>query len=160
MWFRSYRELSQYIQNLVPNYGVSSDSIIFEDPPVRCLEYPLRVGAQWTYREAGNPWHMDKKVLRKRRFEVEAGDFSCFEIRWLYDFDNDGSWDEDIWITDYMSSIGLVDRRIFVGGSAESDEYGNELGFIDSFDEYELLSHGADHDVPGLPLEPPGESWH
>ena len=34
------------------------------------------------------------------------------EVRWLYDLDNNGQWDSDVWIIDQISNKGMVKRTI------------------------------------------------
>jgi len=89
------------------------DSLIFEDPPVRCLAYPLTVGREWVYRQPGAPWAINKRVLAVEQVEVPAGTFECYAVRWLIDFwEPHGEWDDDIEWVDYFSDSGLVRRTI------------------------------------------------
>ncbi|MFB0515080.1 MAG: hypothetical protein ACETWG_00565 [Candidatus Neomarinimicrobiota bacterium] len=136
--FGSVRELSAYLQAALPLRFVMNDSIYFEDPPVKVLQYPLKVGAIWTFREAENPWRIDKQVLAEEDFQAPAGEFSCYKIQWLYDFDEDEQWDEDITVFDYIAPEGLVYREITLTGSVWMDEYGNKMGYSDYFEEYAL----------------------
>ncbi len=91
-----------------------SDSIHYESPKVKTLQYPLQVGEQWVYRDNHNPWRMDRKVIGRSVLSLEVGNFDCLEIKFIYDMDHDGEWDEDIWITDYISPQGLIQRVIHV----------------------------------------------
>jgi len=104
--FNSFYELSEYLQLITPIHKIKynsvhfgeprsiiiSDSIYFEDPPLKTLQYPLEIGNQWTYRKSGDPWRIDKKVNNMENIIVPAGEFSCFTIQWLYDLDADGAW--------------------------------------------------------------------
>lgn len=89
------------------------DTLIFEDPPVRSLAYPMFEGRQWTYREPGSPWAIDKRVTGRAPVDVPAGTFSCYAVKWLIDmWDADGQWDDDIDWTDYFSGKGLIKRTL------------------------------------------------
>ena len=140
-FYRSVHELSQSIQSLSPLYKLTSDSVFFEDPPLLSLKYPFKIGEAWTYRENYNPWRIDKKILGKELIAISAGNFSCYKIVWLYDIDHDGSWDEDIMFTDYISSEGLIRRIIMYMNIIISDEQGNHLGTFDSQDFYSLTAY-------------------
>jgi len=137
--FRSFRELSHYIQQLIPTSRILGDSIHFEEPPVKTLQYPLRVGDRWTYRSAHDPWRMDRVVEKKKKMELEIGPFDCYQVKFLYDMDHDGEWDEDIWITDYISNEGLIRRQVTVQGvtvTTIDDPEGNRK--VDATDIYTL----------------------
>jgi len=138
--FNSVRELSNYLQAALPSYRVLSDSIYFEEPPVKSLQYPLKVGARWIYREADDPWRIDKVVTARDTIQVPAGEFSCYKIQWLYDLDDDEQWDEDIAFYDYISSAGLVRRHLIVLGLAHIDAQGNELGYFDVYEKFTLTA--------------------
>ena len=136
--FNSIQELVRTFERGPLLSRVWADSLIFEDPPIKTLHYPLEVGATWTYRLSGQPWRMDKKVIAKDIVAVPAGQFFCFEIQWLYDLDADGQWDEDITIYDEIGSIGLVRRQIIITGSKRNDEHGNPIRHFDVIQEYRL----------------------
>ncbi len=111
-YFNSIREITSFITKAIPeNHGLA-DSIIYEIPPLQSLKYPLAKGSQWTYRQPGKPWHIDKKVQSFEKVTVDAGGFVCYKIQWLYDMDHNGHWDEDIVFYDYVSQCGLVKRSI------------------------------------------------
>jgi hypothetical protein len=127
--------------------------IVFEDPPLRELAYPLSVGRQWTYRQkdVNRPFDMGKEVIEKQNLIVPAGQFECFKVRWYWDFDDDGHWDDDIDGYDYIAGIGLLKREFFMYGITVVDEFGEILGTFDSFDSRELTDY---HLNVGFPAEP------
>ncbi len=71
---------------------------------------------------------------------MPAGDFGCFVVRWLEDTDNDGSFNDNLVFYDYIAEEGLIRRSILMANVLVIDEHGNELGFIDITDEYELVA--------------------
>jgi hypothetical protein len=78
-----------------------------------CLQYPLHVGAKWTYLYMESPTlRIDHRVVDWRRREVPAGSFDCFTIQWLWDLDADGVWDDLIEKYDYIAAEGLVKRTL------------------------------------------------
>lgn len=124
--------------------AATRDDIHYEDPPIRELAYPIEAGKRWTYRSAelGHIWDMEKEVMAIEPVSVPAGDFECYKIRWYWDIDGDGEWDEDIRGYDYITSIGNVRRRfegnnwlmIYADGAGNVDT----LGVYDWVDEYYL----------------------
>lgn len=117
------------------------ESLIFEDPPVRSLAYPLRVGLQWTYREPGAPWAIDKRVTGYDSVTVPAGTYRCYAVKWLIDiWDDDGQWDEDIdWVDHYCFS-GLVKRTLIFRDCVITDEHATPIDTLDIWEEHLLAS--------------------
>ncbi len=141
--FDDFRQLSDFVQRLTPNYRVVSDSVHFEEPPVKTLQYPIEIGDQWTYREDNNPWRMDRKVIERKDVELDIGTFDCYEIKFIYDMDHNGEWDDDIWITDFISKKGLIQRTITIIGMIKMNDSG-VIRYIDAFDTYTLTDLSVD----------------
>lgn len=89
------------------------DSLIIEDPPLRAFPYPPQQGYEWMYREPGSPWHINKRITGTAHLAVPGGEFDCHEVRWLVDFHDDGQWDDDIVLFDYIAPEGLVRRSLY-----------------------------------------------
>jgi len=137
--FNTVQEIFSLIKEGVEAFAKRSNGIIYENPPLKSLQYPLEVGSQWTYREPGNPLHMDKRISVRQNISVPAGDFDCFEIQWLYDIDEDGQWDDDIELFDYMSTTGLIKRSITIRDLIYIDyEVG---GMVDWSEEFVLTGY-------------------
>jgi hypothetical protein len=140
MHFKNIVELSNYFQNLGILQKMNGDSIVYFDKPQKSLAYPLKVGEIWNFREAGDPWKMEKTVTGRERVQTEAGYFDCFKIVTLYDRNDDGLWDDDIKYTDYVCEAGLV-KRVFelknVGMTVENDPSGGSV-YSDVWDVYTL----------------------
>jgi hypothetical protein len=136
--FTNIHALSNFMQQALPEQKIVSDSLIYENPPVQTLKYPLEPGSQWTYRHDFNPWRIDKTVIGKTVLNLDIGVFECFHIKWLYDWDQNGVWDDDLWIDDYVGVEGLLKRTISFMSVGYVDESGNMLGTFDSFMDYTL----------------------
>ncbi len=118
------------------------DSLIVEDPPLLSIKYPLEVGAQWTYRTAGKPWRIDKKVVSYEPLRVPAGTFMCYKIQWLIDLNDDGNWDDNIVFYDYICPKGLAKRDIFFGDIAITHKGSTDpIGYYVSREVYELTDY-------------------
>jgi len=141
--FKSHRfsnifELSKFMEQSLPVNKSSVDSIIYEDPPVLTLKYPLTINSQWTYRYDHNPWRIDKRVVGKKDIHLDIGTFDCYHIKWIFDFDHDGEWDEDIWIDEYLSDKGMIKRTFSYIGVNYTDENGNPVESFNMTQEYTL----------------------
>jgi len=141
MYFNNMNELFRLFQEALPGpylFKVDFTQQIVEDPPLEVLRYPLEEGTTWMYRSAGNPWRIDKHVEGKEQITVPAGEFVCYKIKWLYDIDDNGEWDTDIFIEDYIGLEGLVQRQITLIGMIKTNEIGEQVGFMDSVGKYTL----------------------
>jgi hypothetical protein len=111
-YFNSIPEITFYITNAIIVNRMVVDSLIHEIPPLISLIYPPEIAAQWTYRTDGNPWRIDKNIIGLEEVEVPAGNYLCYKIQWLYDFNLDSKWDEDIVFYDFICEVGLLKRSI------------------------------------------------
>ena len=115
------------------------DSLDVWDPPLRSYAYPLFVGRQWTYREPGHPWAVDKRVVGQTYVSVPAGTYRCHIIQWLIDFrDEDGEWDDDTEWFDFVYAGQLVKRSLTVRGVLIYE--GNNPTPVDTLDVWEDIS--------------------
>ena len=138
-YFNSVREITAFLENAIITEKVTSDSLEYENPPVRSLKYPIEIGSQWIYRNENNPWRIDKKVSDMEKVQVQAGIYTCYKILWLFDIDNNGEWDDDIVFFDYICSKGLIKRYISYKDLIWTGENSPEpLGTFDSSEEYLL----------------------
>lgn len=113
--FSSIAEISRFLQQVVTT-AASTDSLIFEEPPLKSLQYPLRVDLEWVYRKAGAPFGIRKKVVGTENVKTPAGEFNCVKIQWLIDVVN------DVEFFDFISSEGLIERSITVHDVQVVDE--------------------------------------
>ena len=77
-------------------------------------------------------------VIGEEEITVPAGAFECMKVKWLYDIDNDGEWDSDLFIEDYIGDVGLVKREITILGIISINELGEIVGYMDSMGRYTL----------------------
>jgi hypothetical protein len=102
------------------------------------LKYPLQTGLQWTIRESGDPWRVDKKVISEEQIEVPAGRYYCVKLQYLIDLDENNEWDEDIILYDYIGYDGLIRRSGLYKDLIATDEFGVPIGLFDTKDESNL----------------------
>jgi len=143
--FESLAGLHDFVATAVQSSAKQAfdTGIVLEDPPLRELAYPLEIGRQWAYRDKdlNGPFDMGKEVVEKQNLIVSAGQFECYKIRWYWDIDDDGIWDNDIDGYDYVGGIGLLKREFWIYDITVVDEYGTILGTFDSFDTRELTDY-------------------
>ncbi|UCH11097.1 MAG: hypothetical protein JSU61_04190 [Fidelibacterota bacterium] len=114
MSFSDVQAMSTYLQNIIPYSQVKGDSLYFNDPSRKVIQYPLEVGAHWML--STRYIKIDKEVTGKESIRVPAGNFDCWIIQWLYDMNHDEQWDEDITIFDYVCRKGLIKRVLVAEG--------------------------------------------
>ncbi|MDD4052643.1 MAG: hypothetical protein PHR28_12195 [candidate division Zixibacteria bacterium] len=120
------------------------------DPPesTKSYAYPLKLGSQWTYRfvtSDGNPWRIDKKVIRREQITVPAGVFDCFVIRWFWDVNNDGQWDGGVEGYDYLAPQGLIKREFYAGKvGVTTYDHPDGTDYYDFYDGYTLTDYGRE----------------
>jgi hypothetical protein len=131
------RELE--IKNQPALSKISDDSLIFEISPVLTLKYPIYITSHWTYRNS--PWRIDKRVQDRVTVSAAGEKFDCYQIKWIYDIDDNGKWDDDLFIYDYVAEQGLIQRDIFVRGSIIVNMDGTEQGSFDYHDKMILQSY-------------------
>jgi hypothetical protein len=139
MYFNSVNEIFDWIDELSAAAKIVSDSLYYEYHWPISLKYPLDIGMQWTYRPE---IRIDKKVEGVEKIHVPAGTFTCYKIRWLYDMDQNGVWDDNLTITDYICSKGLISRYIQAKNvSYYIEDYSDPAGIYDIAEEYHLVSY-------------------
>lgn len=95
----------------------TDDDLQLEDPPLVVFRYPLNVDAQWTYRQAGEPWRIDKRVSALGPAEPDSlGLRDCVALDWFFDLDRDGNWDEDLSLSTTCDAKGLVSSLLLQAG--------------------------------------------
>jgi hypothetical protein len=138
--YSSIDELFQFVRETRAVTGGTRPGSIASDQPVLGLRYPLAVGEKWTVYES-SPWPLDKEVSGYSLVTVPGGTFGCFEVRWLHDMDNNGTYDDNIEFDDYFAEEGLVKRTIFLDDVAVYDPLGNLIGVVDATETYELVAY-------------------
>lgn len=135
--FSSTREAIRFLEEPL-SFG-SADSITREYPPLTSITYPLAAGDQWTFRPQGRPWRIDKRT-GAARWDLQLR-LWYYEVRWLYDMNGDGVWDENISVVDRISTKGLLGRTIELLDllvTTPSDPEG--VGIVDIRDQYTVTS--------------------
>ena len=69
---------------------------------------------------------MDKIVLDESTINRLGRNFQCYQIRWLYDMNND-----QIYIIDYVAREGLIERKVVIKNIYFMDESLSVLGTAD-----------------------------
>jgi len=113
--FNSIDEIIQSLDFILPKaYSICSDSIIYNNPPLMVLAYPIINSGEWIFRQSNEPFAINKRVLGKENITLLSRVFLCHKIEWLYDLNNDNKWDEDISVVDFYADEGLIKRTFFV----------------------------------------------
>ncbi|MCF7902801.1 MAG: hypothetical protein K9M19_05190 [Candidatus Marinimicrobia bacterium] len=77
--------------------------------------------------------------MGRTNLSLDSTSYDCYQVNTRYDMHDDGTWDDNIAITDYYAREGLVQREVIILGSLELDSQGEPTGRkFDSHDRYEL----------------------
>jgi hypothetical protein len=140
-----YQNINHLISRLSTDHLFSlmpqSDSIYLEIPPVKILPYPIKIGEFWGFREVDG-FRIAKTISGREMVSVPAGVFDAYQVRFLYDLDEDGEWDENISIVDDYAAAGLIRRFFIIKDARFIDEFGNVIAIVDLWDKYELIESG------------------
>jgi hypothetical protein len=142
--FASPEELLHTMRELGQGSARAAGELFVEDPPVMVFAYPLEEGSHWTYRTAGNPWRVDRRITGWTAIETPAGKFNAFTIEALFDMDNDGAWDTNISFVDQVAPQGLVRRQLTVLGIEVRDGSDAVVGIIDFHETYLLRDYHSE----------------
>jgi hypothetical protein len=126
MEFNSLFELLSTVKNGSP---VRADSTVVNNPHKLLIKHPLSLNDEWTY--TTTPWLLKRKYVGDETVHTAFGSFICKKIEWLYDLDNDGTWD-DIHVYEYISQTRGLLKEIVTGHVTFSDISGNPIatGFL------------------------------
>lgn len=109
-----FHSLADLFNTLTNGMTRATDSIIFDTPPRWTIKNPLVLNELWTY--ITYPWLIKKKYIGDETVHTTFGNFSCRKIEWLYDINNDGTWD-DIHVWQYISPTkGMLKETFSVAG--------------------------------------------
>jgi len=140
-YFNNTNEIIQFYKNtIMANYYVQSDTLRMHKPPILTIKYPLEEQESgWIYSPSESLFEVSKKYIGRETIILPLGEFNCYKLQWLYDFDNNGEWDDNIQFFDYITEKGLVKRTLLAKDleilSSESPE---PVGYFDEMDEYIL----------------------
>lgn len=141
---KSFSSFAELLSALTPgdvSFHAKQDSVYLEIPPVKVLDYPLTEGNSWTFRPVGQPWRIDKEIIGNEAIETDAGSFQCFKIRWLYDLDDNGTWDDDIILMDFLAEEGLVKRVVDIRNIGTVLGPFDEGDLTDYLEEFTLMEY-------------------
>lgn len=134
--FQRVREITDWITKSLYSGYLVRDTLVLEIPPLRSLVYPPIISWQWTYRPAGDPIRIDKRIIE--RISVN-GLNEVYKVQWLLDIDDDGQWDE-IEFYDHVSERGLLYRILYYKDMTLFSDTGEPIGLFDAKDEFIINS--------------------
>ena len=87
----------------------SSKAADFEETPIKALCYPWKAYNRWTYREAGNPFQIDKLYSGVTSVSIGPVVHRCNTVQWIYPESA-----TPISGVDNYTTMGLVNRTFIV----------------------------------------------
>jgi hypothetical protein len=112
----------------------NSGFITIEDPPAVLFTYPVTINKQWLYKNVDNEFNIYRKYAGYETILTPGLASSCIKVQRIFpeSFGN-------IHLYDYYSEKGPVKRDYLFKDIVVTNEFGQELGFIDA-KEIEILT--------------------
>jgi len=106
------------------------DSLYFFEPPRVVYKYPITQNLEWGI--GTNGLKLNKQYEGKTTLQTSIGILECVVIKWKYDLDNNGNWDEDFFVYEYLSAKGKV-KMIYTIKDIKitTAEYPDGIGIVD-----------------------------
>ncbi|HMQ67910.1 MAG TPA: hypothetical protein PKA90_02920 [Ignavibacteria bacterium] len=123
--FSDLNELLGFVKN--ENYQADT-SLIFDDPPITVLKYPLTLNTEWEMINSAT-LSINKRYVNFENVTVNAGTFYCLKIRKDFSF-NKAIQDTGIVYYDYFSESGMIKRDILIKDVNVSNSSGQTIGKI------------------------------
>ncbi len=126
------------IRDLLDNYeyeNFSNAKLVFDDPPVTTLKYPIVQGLEWHLLSNGDT-EIRKQYTDFETVTVRAGTFYCNKVKrnWYY---NSVGPDPKIILYDYFSKDGMIKRDLIIKDILVFNSSG-PIGYLDVKEEIEL----------------------
>lgn len=129
-YYSSITELIKAIEIKTANLKSLYDSLYYFQPPRVIYKYPIVENTEWVF--SGNDILINKQYVGKTILQTNLGNMECYKIKWKYDFDNDGNWDEDFVVYEYVNSKGkLKVTYTFKDMVITSIEHPDGIGLVD-----------------------------
>ncbi len=134
--FGSLNELYEYYQNDLNDIKDVSGKLVFDDPPVTTIKYPIVQNLEWSFQVYGTT-RITKKFHGFENINLTSGTFHCVKIQrnWYY---NSPSPDTSYISYDYFSKEGMIKRDFSIKDIIISNQAGTPIGIIDVKEEANL----------------------
>lgn len=125
----NFNSLSELIGFCKGEYSQSDTALVFDDPPVKVLKYPLTENSEWNMLNTGT-YSVNKKYLNFENVTVNAGTFYCLKIKKDLYY-NSSAPDTGYIFYDYFSESGMIKRDLLIKDVNVSNSSGQTIGKID-----------------------------
>jgi hypothetical protein len=130
--FVGIEELKFYLHQMrVSRFSNTFSETTYWNPPKKLFVFPLTVGNQWI--SMTEPWLEIREVVNEEFIEVPAGGFSTLNVDIGTDLKHT-FWNQ------WLSEIGVIKDSLHLDSLMVYDESGELLGYMASYDKYELVS--------------------
>lgn len=136
--FNSLNEMFYYFYLENINYKTENSNIdttlIFDNPPVTALKYPITEGMEWHFKTIGIT-KFTKKYLNYVNVESAGNNYYCIKLQKFWYLNNSQTPEANIIYYDYFSKQGMVKRDFTIKDIAVSNQLGKVIGYIDAKEE-------------------------
>lgn len=128
--FSSVSEIIKTVELSSSLNKIVYDSLYFFEPPRVVYKYPITQNFEWGI--GTNGFRLNKQYEGRVTLQTSIGILECVVIKWKYDIDNDGNWDEDFFVYEYLSAKGKVKMTYTIKDmSITTIEYPDGIGKVD-----------------------------
>ncbi|MCF7885507.1 MAG: hypothetical protein K9M80_03345 [Candidatus Marinimicrobia bacterium] len=114
------------------------------DFPKKIIPYPIIVGCQWLVTQSDSI-RIEKIIAGKDTLDLGFEKFECYEIKYLYDLDYDGEWDDNLQVSDYYNKNGLIYQKVWIKRAVRVNIDNPEgIGFFDVEQTFKLIDYNIE----------------
>ena len=127
---RSYHSIKDLMNSYKNEYDMrDSTPLMFDDPPLRTIKYPVVQGSEWVLVNYGTT-RITKKYIDFETVVLPSGTFYCAKIQrqWYY---NSPTPEPNSISYDYFSKEGMIKRDFLLKDVLISNSLGQPIGYID-----------------------------
>lgn len=124
----------KYDANIFKDNTSGDTTLIFDDPPVNSLKYPISENLMWDFFNNNNV-KITKKYLNFENVNLLGKSYHCIKIQRQWYFDNSEIPDKKLNYYDYFSKEGMVKRDFLIKDIAVNNNLGQVIGYIDAKEE-------------------------
>lgn len=136
-YFNNIGELKLYLYQMRNSvFASTSSDTTFLEPPRKLFIFPLTVGTQWVASVGLFGKIQEREVVDEESVHVQAGDFVALKVRIIT------GWPEQQWYQ-WITGQGIIKDSAHLDAIPLYGEFGELIGYVESYDKYELISHGT-----------------
>ncbi|MEO7357413.1 MAG: hypothetical protein ABIY50_07855 [Ignavibacteria bacterium] len=132
--FRSVKDIFNYYKNDLRDYMTGDTTLIFDDPPVVAIKYPIVQNTEWDFNIVGTT-KMTKKYTTFESVRLNDVSYNCIKIQKQWYMNGSSTPDPNLIFYDYFSKDGMIKRDFTIKDIAINNSFGQLIGYLDAKEE-------------------------